>query len=157
MIRYSHPASCPEENSPGLHSLSASSSPHPYSQLHSNQPSCRCNSVQYIMQDTGAASHFFFPLQLNKHLASAFCLSGSMTLVPSPSPPLSASPFASSHLSFSPRHSALFRPSLPVLTCHSRPVSPGRNEHCGCNYHPLRECGRMLWLRVIPDHDNVCR
>lgn len=61
LIRYSHPASCPEENSAGLYSLSASSSPSPYSQLHSYQPSCRCNRIQYIMQDTGAASRFSPP------------------------------------------------------------------------------------------------
>ena len=159
LIRYSHPASCPEENSSGLHSLSLPH--HPPLPIHSctpTSPHADVTTYSILCRIQAQLLAFFFsPPQLNKHLASAFCLSGGMTLVLSPSPPLSPSPFTSSHVSFSPCHSALFHPTLPVLTCHSRPVSPGRNERCGSNYHPLRECGRMLWLRVIPDHDNVCR
>lgn len=159
MIRYSRPASCPEENSSGLHSLSSSSSPSPYSHLHFYQPSQRYNSIRYIMQDTGTASRFFSQhLFSSTNISPCLCLSGTTTLLP-------FSPFLS--LTLRPFHflpSVIFSLSLclvsslsPPLTCHSRPVSVGRNERCGCNYHPLRECGSLLWLRVTPDHDNACR
>lgn len=57
-------------------------------------------------------------------------------------------PFTSSRLSFF-LSLCLISSLSPSLTCHSRPVSLGCNEHCGCNYRPRRVCESMPWSPLI--------
>lgn len=161
LIRYSHPASCLGENSSGLDSLSLPH--HPPLLIHSctstSVPSRRYDSIQYIMQGTGTTSPFFFLSLPSAQQTSRLCLClfGSMTLLPSLCLSLTLC-LLLFHLSVIFSLSLCLTSSLsPCLTCHSRPVSLGRNEYCSCNYHPLWECGSTLWLCVISDHDNVCR
>lgn len=157
LIRYSHPASCPGKNSSGLPSPLSLIIPLSLFTFALLPASPHTNMTAYSVLCRIQAQPLAFFLaspQLNKHCASAFVYPAA---------------WLSSLLSltlclFHFLLSVIFSSSLclisslsPSLTCHSRPVSLKRKECCGCNCHPLRERGSVLWLRVIPDHDNVCR
>lgn len=156
LIRYSHPASCPEENSSGPRSLSLiiplslftvalqPAGPH----AHITAYSIWCRVQPQLL------ASFLSICSTQQTSCLCLCLSGGVTLFPSLSDVPLTSSFSPVIFSLSLR---LLPSSSPFLTCHSRPVSPGCEERRGCNCHPPRERGSVLWPRVVPDRDNVCR